>query len=196
MKKTSQVILHEGEFYIIAAPNGKVLEVADYNTENGAAIQLWDYAGQPWQQWQFVEAGDNEYRIQNRFTGKMIDLAFGGVVEGTWLHQWSRTSGASQRWQLEPCRSGRVRIRSVLAGKCIDLVAMNTKNGARAQIWVDVQGGNQEWNLRHVETKDLPQAPAPAKRQTAADGKTPAQRKRQKDLVEKINSHGAKGKRR
>ncbi|MBQ7859789.1 MAG: RICIN domain-containing protein, partial [Faecalibacterium sp.] len=82
MAKASHVILREDEFYVIAAPNGKVLEVADYNMDNGAAIQLWDYAGQPWQQWKFVISGDDEYRIQNRFTGKMIDLAMSGVVAG------------------------------------------------------------------------------------------------------------------
>ena len=51
MAKTSQVVLMENEFYLIKAPNGKVLEVKNFNTENGAAIQLWDYAGHPWQQW-------------------------------------------------------------------------------------------------------------------------------------------------
>ena len=70
-----------GEYYIIKSPNGKVLEVKDFNTENGAGIQLWSYAGHPWQQWQFVDAGEGRWRIQNRFTGKMIDLALGGVVE-------------------------------------------------------------------------------------------------------------------
>ena len=115
MAKASQVVIMEGEYYIIKSPNGKVLEVKDFNTENGAGIQLWSYAGHPWQQWQFVDAGEGRWRIQNRFTGKMIDLALGGVVEGTWLHQWSRTSGLSQCWALEPTRSGRTRIRNVLA---------------------------------------------------------------------------------
>ena len=55
MAKASQVVILENEFYIIKAPNGKVLEVKDFNTENGAAIQLWSYAGHPWQQWQFVD---------------------------------------------------------------------------------------------------------------------------------------------
>ena len=55
----------ENEFYLIKAPNGKVLEVKNFNTENGAAIQLWDYAGHPWQQWQFVDAGAGRWRIQN-----------------------------------------------------------------------------------------------------------------------------------
>ena len=135
MAKASQAVILENEFYIIKAPNGKVLEVKNFNTENGAAIQLWSYAGHPWQQWQFVDAGEGRWRICNRFTGKMMDLALGGVVEGTWLHQWDRTSGLSQCWALEPTRSGRTRIRNVLADKYIDLVGMNTSNGAQAQIW-------------------------------------------------------------
>ena len=91
MAKASQVVLSENEFYLIKAPNGKVLEVKNFNTENGAAIRLWDYAGHPWQQWKFVDAGEGRWRIQNRFTGKMIDLALGGVVPvlGTGTHpQW------------------------------------------------------------------------------------------------------------
>ena len=71
MAKASQVVIMEGEYYIIKSPNGKVLEVKDFNTENGAGIQLWSYAGHPWQQWQFVDAGEGRWRIQNRFTGKM-----------------------------------------------------------------------------------------------------------------------------
>ena len=140
MAKASQVVLSENEFYLIKAPNGKVLEVKNFNTENGAAIRLWDYAGHPWQQWKFVDAGEGRWRIQNRFTGKMMDLALGGVVEGTWLHQWGRTSGLSQCWELEPTRNGRTRIRNVLADKYIDLVGMNTSNGAQAQIWNFVSG--------------------------------------------------------
>ena len=132
MAKASQVVLSENEFYLIKAPNGKVLEVKNFNTENGAAIRLWDYAGHPWQQWKFVDAGEGRWRIQNRFTGKMMDLALGGVVEGTWLHQWGRTSGLSQCWALEPTRNGRTLIRNVLADKYIDLVGMNTSNGGSA----------------------------------------------------------------
>jgi len=82
MAKASQVVLLENEFYLIKAPNGKVLEIKNFNTENGASIRLWDYAGHPWQQWQFVDAGEGRWRIRNRFTGKFIDLALGGVVEG------------------------------------------------------------------------------------------------------------------
>ena len=166
----------------------QVLEVKNFNTENGAAIQLWSYAGHPWQQWQFVDAGEGRWRICNRFTGKMMDLALGGVVEGTWLHQWGRTSGLSQCWALEPTRSGRTRIRNVLADKYIDLVGMNTANGAQAQIWNFVAGGNQEWTLERID----PDAAQSGRRaEEAKDPQpTPSQRKHQNDLVRKLNNAG------
>jgi hypothetical protein len=188
MAKSSQVVLREDQFYTIKARNGKVLEVENFNTENGAAIRLWDYAGHPWQQWRFVEAGEGVWRIQNRFTGKMMDLMYNGTVEGTWLHQWARTSGQGQCWQLEPAPNGRVRIRSVPAQKCIDLVGMSTANGTPAQIWLDVPGGNQEWDLVRVPEGagcEVPAAAPPRK-----EHRTASQRKHQNDLVEKINHAG------
>ena len=81
-KKIAQTVLTEGKFYTISAANGKVVEVADYNIDNGAKIQLMDNANFEWQQWNFVAAGDGVYRIQNRFTGKMMDLDMGGVSDG------------------------------------------------------------------------------------------------------------------
>ena len=89
-KKVSQTVLTEGKFYTISAANGKVVEVADYNIDNGAKIQLWDNVNAEWQQWNFVPAGDGVYRIQNRFTQKMLDLDCGGVSDGTRVHQWRR----------------------------------------------------------------------------------------------------------
>lgn len=188
MAKTSQIVLLENEFYLIKSPNGKVLEVKNFNTENGASIRLWDYAGHPWQQWQFVDAGEGRWRIRNRFTGKMIDLAFGGVVEGTWLHQWGRTSGLSQCWALEPTRGGRMRIRNALADKYIDLVGMNTSNGAQAQIWRFVSGGNQEWDLVRVDA-NTQQSGARAQ-EPVAEQLSPSERKHQNDLVRKLNNAG------
>ena len=39
MAKASQVVILENEFYIIKAPNGKVLEVKDFNTENAVRAE-------------------------------------------------------------------------------------------------------------------------------------------------------------
>lgn len=171
MKKSAQCIILEDAFYTIAAANGKVLEVANFNTEDGAAIQLWDYSGHPWQQWRFESVGENVYRIRNRFTDKCIDLALRGTVAGTYLHQWSPVSDHSQQWKLEPGVRG-TRIRSVRADKCVDLAEMATTNGARAQIWSDVEDGNQEWVIKRVSDKKKKTAEedAPKKEKKAAKG--------------------------
>lgn len=160
MRKTAQTVIREGAYYTISAANGRVLEVADFNTENGASVRLWSYEGQPWQQWTFEVAADGQYRIRNRFTGKVMDLAMGGVANGTWVHQWSVTSGASQRWQVMPAANGCVKLRNVLADKVIDLVGMRVDNGTQAQIWQDVFGENQLWRIDPVPDKLLQKEPA------------------------------------
>ena len=155
MRKSAQTVIRPDAYYTIAAANGRVLEVADFNTENGASVRLWSYEGQPWQQWQFVEAGDGEYRIRNRFTGKVMDLAMSGVCNGTWVHQWTQTAGAGQRWQIVEAGGGKVKLRNVLADKVIDLVGMRVENGTQAQIWQDVFGENQLWKLDPVPARLL-----------------------------------------
>lgn len=183
MKKTAQTVLQPGAYYTIAAANGRVLEVADYNTENGALIRLWSYEGQPWQQWSFEEAGEGEYRIRNRFTGKVMDLAMSGVVNGTWVHQWAKTSGSAQRWHIDEASVG-IKIRNVLADKLLDLKDMRVDNGAQAQIWQDVAGDNQQWRLTPVPDrlleKDMPKpepkhaAPKTTRTQTGRTSRTTA----------------------
>lgn len=190
MKKSAQSIILEDAFYTIAAANGKVLEVANYNPDDGAAVQLWDYSGQPWQQWYFEAMGSETYRIRNRFTDKAIDLALRGTVAGTLLHQWSPLTGDSQQWKLEQSAQG-TRIRSVRAGKCIDLAEMSTANGARAQIWNDVEGGNQEWTIKRVSEKA--EAKAEAALEKTAEKKAAANAaKEQEDILKSISGSKTK----
>ena len=171
MKRSAQTVLQEGMFYTIAAANGRVLEVADFNTENGASVRLWSYEGQPWQQWSFEETADGQYRIRNRFTSKVMDLAMSGVVNGTWVHQWSATTGAGQRWEVVPAGSG-VKLHNVLADKVLDLVGLRMDNGTQAQIWQDVNGENQIWRLEPVPDKLLEKAPPLPKPRGAAKPKS------------------------
>ena len=161
-KKVAQTVIKEDKFYTISAANGKVVEVADYNTDNGARVQLWDNANAEWQQWGFVRAGEGVYRIRNRFTGKMLDLYQGGVCDGTAVHQWEGAPASSQLWIVEAGNDGRVKIKSNLAGKCLDVVGMSTDNGAGLQIWADVNGDNQFWTIAEVTRKPKTSAKATA----------------------------------
>ena len=166
-KKIAQTVITEGKFYTISAANGKVVEVADYNIDNGAKIQLWDNANAEWQQWNFVAAGDGVYRIQNRFTAKMLDLDMGGVSDGTRVHQWEGAQASSQLWVVEPTNDGRVKIKSNLAGKLLD-PGMATENGTVLQIWADVNGDNQFWTINEVTRKPKTSVKASAVKAKAA----------------------------
>ena len=166
-KKIAQTVITEGKYYTINAANGKVVEVADYNIENGAKIQLWDDANAEWQQWGFVAAGDGVYRVQNRFTGKMMDLDMGGVSDGTRVHQWEGAPASSQLWVVEPSNDGRVKIKSNLAGKLLD-AGMSADNGTPLQIWADVNGENQYWTINEVTRKPKTSVKASAVKAKAA----------------------------
>ena len=182
MRKKAQTVIDPDKFYTISNADGKVIEVADYNTENGAAIQLWKNVGEPWQQWRFVRAGEGVYRICNRFTGKMLDLIAGGVVDGTWLHQWEGSNGSSQLWVLENTGDGRVKIKSGLSGKCLDVVGMSRDNGARLQIWQDVNGENQLWFVEEAKEKKTRKSHSAAEQPANNQDAQPAPEQNQKAL--------------
>ena len=158
MRKSAQTVIRPDAYYTIAAANGRVLEVADFNTENGASVRLWSYEGQPWQQWQFVEAGDGEYRIRNRFTGKVMDLAMSGVCNGTWVHQWTQTAGAGQRWQIVEAGGGKVKLRNVLADKVM------TGGNARGERHPGPDLAGCLWREPALEARPCARAPAEPRR--------------------------------
>ena len=74
--------------YQIAAKNGRVLEVADFNTASGAAVQLWDNVKEDSQIWLLVEVAEGLYKLENKLTGKVLDVINAGSQNGAWLHQW------------------------------------------------------------------------------------------------------------
>ena len=64
--------------YQIAAKNGRVLEVADFNTASGAAVQLWDNVKEDSQIWLLVEVAEGLYKLENKLTGKVLDVINAG----------------------------------------------------------------------------------------------------------------------
>ena len=95
--------------YQIAAKNGRVLEVADFNTASGAAVQLWDNVKEDSQIWLLVEVAEGLYKLENKLTGKVLDVINAGSQNGAWLHQWDyigRTT-SSGRWSRRRTAAGR-----------------------------------------------------------------------------------------
>jgi hypothetical protein len=129
--------------------SGKVLDVLDVSSENGARIQQYDYLGGDNQKWQMVPVDAINYKIVNKLSGKVLDVENHSKSNGGSLQQWDYLGGDNQKWQIVPIVY--VQIANQLSGKALDVQGYSTANGARIQQWDYLQGANQQWLLIPVD---------------------------------------------
>ena len=134
--------------------SGKVLDVTNLSTSDGALIQQWDWWGGDNQQWQLVPVDSTYYRIVSKLSGKVLDVQNVSTSNGALIQQWDWLGGANQQWQPVAVDSTYDRVVSKLSGKVLDVQGVSTSNGALIQQWDWLGGGNQQWQL-------VPYAPAP-----------------------------------
>lgn len=89
-----------GYYRIKARHSGKVLDVYQWNPNNGAEIRQWTDLNGTNQQWQVVELGGDVVRLVNRFSGKALDVWAWSTANGARLSQFDVTGGANQQFQL------------------------------------------------------------------------------------------------
>jgi hypothetical protein len=114
----------------------KCMDAAGGSSANGTAVQLWDCASVPAQQWTY---SNNKLSV----LGKCLDLVQQGTTNGTLMHLWDCSSAASQMW----VRTGSSQFKNPATGKCIDVVQGGTANGTRAHLWDCHSGASQKWTL-------------------------------------------------
>lgn len=130
--------------------SGKVLDVADSNTEDGANIIQWSKAGGDNQKWKLAYAGDGYYYIVVQHSGKVLDVADGNTEDGASIIQWSKVGSDNQKWKLERAGDGYYYIVAKHSGKVLDVADANTENGASIIQWSKTGGDNQKWKLDNV----------------------------------------------
>ncbi|MGX5697568.1 glycoside hydrolase family 66 protein [Agromyces soli] len=114
----------------------KCLDVAGGSATNGTAIQLWDCASVPAQDWSY-DGG------KLSALGKCLDLVQGGTANGTFAHLWDCVDVPSQQW----VRTQQSQYYNPASGRCLDVVGAGTANGSRTQIWDCHSGASQKWTL-------------------------------------------------
>ncbi len=136
-------------YEIVNHNSGKVLDVTNASTSNGAMIQQWDYVGGANQQWQVVDVGGGYDEIVNRNSGLVLDVTNASTSNGAVIQQWAFTGGggANQKWQVVGVGGGYDEIVNQNSGKVLDVTNVSTSNGAVIQQWDYVGGGNQQWQL-------------------------------------------------
>jgi hypothetical protein len=137
---------------LTARHSGKLLDVFDVSTDDGADVVQWAANGQTNQQWEFRDLGGGYYQVVSTNSGKCLDV-FGGTgatADGTRIVQWTCHSGANQQWRIQDLGTGHVQLVARHSNKCLDVLNAATTDGAQAVQWTCDAGTSQQWQRRQV----------------------------------------------
>jgi arabinan endo-1,5-alpha-L-arabinosidase len=114
----------------------------------GADIRLAAVAGDPCQQWRFVDRQDGYFSIDNRFSNKIAEVAACVDTDGARIAQWGWLHNPCQEYRLVDTDSGWFRVRNRLAGRVLTAPACAV--GAPLQATTFSGDGCQQFRLDPV----------------------------------------------
>ncbi|WP_412101378.1 RICIN domain-containing protein [Micromonospora ureilytica] len=146
-------------YYVLVNRNsGKVLDVRDTSTADGAVIQQWSRNDGAWQQFQFVASGSGYYRLKARHSGKVVDLWEWNTADGAEYRQYADQNGTNQQFQVLDSDGGHVRLINRHSAKALEVWERSTVDGGRISQYADLNGTNQQWQLVAVGGGSTPPA--------------------------------------
>ncbi|WP_443075831.1 RICIN domain-containing protein [Streptomyces sp. TRM 70351] len=144
-----------GTYYVLQARHsGKVLDVYEHSTENGADIVQWSRTDAPNQQFRFLDSGGGWYRLQARSSGKVLDVFEHSTENGARIVQWDDTGAANQQFRIEETGDGHHRLVNRLSGKALDVWEHSTDDGARLSQYTPGSNPNQQFAFVPVGPDD------------------------------------------
>jgi hypothetical protein len=146
--------------------SGKVLEVYNSNTSDGAEVDQWSYDATATQYWCGVVTGYWDgytiYNIVNDNSGKCLDLTLDNTADGTHLQQWTCNGNEQQDWMARPAMTygpngwysngywtwAVVTERASFTAYpyCMEVYNWSTSDGATIDLWTNDEGANQQWS--------------------------------------------------
>ncbi|MCX4862863.1 RICIN domain-containing protein [Streptomyces sp. NBC_00257] len=137
-----------GTFRVVNRASGRVLDVADESTGNGASVIQWPWSGRSNQQWRLLPNHDGSFRLSNVNSGKVLDNPGTSSAPGHALDQWTDTDSPNQWWKLEPSgTNGHCHLTNGASGLRAGVENGSTDDGARI-LQVPADGSpSQEWAI-------------------------------------------------
>ncbi|WP_328382147.1 RICIN domain-containing protein [Micromonospora zamorensis] len=137
-------------YVLVNRHSGKVLDVRDTSTADGAVIQQWSRNDGEWQQFQFVSSGSGYYRLKARHSGKVVDLWEWNTADGAEYRQWPDLNATNQQFQVLDSDGGHVRLINRHSAKALEVWERSTADGGRISQYTDQNGANQQWQMVQV----------------------------------------------
>lgn len=137
-----------GTYRVVNRASGKVLDVANESTGNGAPVIQWTWSGRANQQWHLRSNYDGSFRLSNVHSGKVLDNPGASTAPGQALDQWTDTDSPNQWWKLVPsATSSHYHLVNGSSGLYAGVANGSTEAGTEiVQLSADGTAG-QEWTI-------------------------------------------------
>ncbi|HEX6684110.1 MAG TPA: RICIN domain-containing protein [Candidatus Limnocylindrales bacterium] len=132
-------------YVFVSRHSGKVVDLYNLSTADGAPIVQWARNNGNQQQWQFVDAGGGYYKVRSRHSGKFLEMP--NATDGTQLVQNPDNGSTRQHFRLADSDSGYARFINRHSNKALDVWEWSTADGGRIAQFADLNGWNQQWQL-------------------------------------------------
>ncbi|WP_438433462.1 RICIN domain-containing protein [Gorillibacterium sp. sgz500922] len=139
-----------GVYTLTNKASGKVLDVKDVSTADGAKMQQWTNYTAANQQFRVDDMGGGAYRLTAIHSGKALDVPGSNTASGVQLQQWTDNGTNAQRWQIVDVGGGYYKLLSKVSGLAMDVSGSSTADGAVVQQYTDNGTDAQKWLFTKV----------------------------------------------
>lgn len=148
-------ILADGVYTIHSKlDSNKVLDVADWNYNNGANVQLWDYTGANNQKFKVTHVSDGCYIIESVYSKKLVDVAGGNVSNTNNIQMYRANGTAAQKFIIKDAGNGYYKITSSLnENYVLDCAWGNSSNGTNIFLYEANSSDAQLFSFKAVNTQ-------------------------------------------
>ncbi|WHX50976.1 RICIN domain-containing protein [Paenibacillus woosongensis] len=143
-------IVSGGVYTLTSKASGKVLDVVDVSTADGAKMQQWTNYSASNQRFKVESTGDGYYKLTAMHSGKVLDVPSSSTASGVQLQQWTDNGTNAQRWMLVDAGGGYYKLVSKASGLVMDVTSASTADGAAVQQWTDNGTDAQKWLFTKV----------------------------------------------
>ena len=97
----TEVMNGKGVYSICSYGNkNRGMDVADFSKDNGAQVQLYDYLGNPHQQFILYDCGEGYYQLVARNSGKVVEIPQSSKGNGEWIKIYDNNGTPTQQWAV------------------------------------------------------------------------------------------------
>ena len=127
--------------------NRPAFDITDGSKEDGALIQLWDYANSKQQKFEFTYQADGYYRIKSMHSGKVLAVKNNDVIQKT------EKGTDDEKWIITDEKDGTYSISSKSNGLNIDIPDYNAVNGQKVKMHYKNGTEAQKFNIVEQDKK-------------------------------------------